>query len=82
MPRDRLPDVPALLEKASENFRIDSAFLLMKSRDAADWEDTGAAQVLFEASHKVAKLAGTFERIRKAFERRGATTSSVLKLHL
>lgn len=66
--KDSLPNVPALLEKSVENFRIDSAFLRMKSRDAA--ENPGAAEVLSDASQKIARLAESFERMKRAFERK------------
>jgi hypothetical protein len=63
------PDVPGLLEKATENLRIDSAFLRMKSRDAAESSDSHAADVLSEASTKAFRLAAAFERLQRNFER-------------
>lgn len=64
------PDVPELLEKAIENFRIDSAYLRMKSRDAIESDDTRAAEVLSTASVEAFQLAASFERLQRAFERR------------
>jgi hypothetical protein len=59
----------ALLDKASRNLRIDSAWLTMNSQDAAEAENPLAAQVLYDAAIKVGRLASTFERLKREFER-------------